>query len=296
MRVVTRTDTTSRALLKLRDRELEIAYRARGEGSPVVLVHGLGASSTAWHYQLDALAGSHRVFALDLPGHGRTPLPRDAAGGEFAAEVVAAFLEQVAGAPAAVAGHSMGGAISLLVALRRPQLVSSLALVSSAGLGSEMPLFLRALCAPGADRLMETVGPLLVRAISRVPALRRRVAGGAAGDILAPVMAEALEHYRRRRSIRAFTTALRAGATTAGQDSRYVLLDRLCELDVPILVVWGRDDRVLPLEHGLRAAELSRGRLAVLECGHSPMLEAAALFTELLGEFFSAPAWRPALA
>ena len=296
MAAVTATDTTSRALLSLSRGELEIGYRAAGDGPPVVLVHGLGASSTAWHYQLDALAGSHRVFAIDLPGHGRTPLPRDAAGGALAAEVVTAFLEQVAGAPAALAGHSMGGAVALLAALRRPDLVRSLALVSSAGLGPEMPLFLRALCAPGADRLMELVGPLLVRAIGRVPALRRRVAGDGAADILAPVLAEALEHYRRRRSIRAFTTALRAGATTAGQDSRYVLLDRLSELDVPVLVVWGRDDRVLPLEHGLRAAELSRGRLAVLECGHSPMLEAAALFTELLREFFSAPAWRPALA
>jgi pimeloyl-ACP methyl ester carboxylesterase len=210
--------------------------------------------------------------------------------------LIVAFLEQVLGGPAAVAGHSLGGAVALLAALRRPDLVSALALVSSAGLGRELPLFLRAMCLPGADRLVEVVGPVLVRALGRVGPLRRRFAGGGAVEILAPVLAEALDLYRRRQAIRAFTTALRAVAGTGGQQARYVLADRLGELAVPVLVVWGSGDRVLPLVHGLRAAEAARGRFEVLECGHSPMLEAAARFTDVLRDFLAAAAPRPAVA
>jgi pimeloyl-ACP methyl ester carboxylesterase len=159
-----------------------------------------------------------------------------------------------------------------------------------------MPLFLRAMCLPGADRAMELVGPAVVRALRRFGPLRRRLAGEAAVELLAPVLAEALDHYRRRHAIRAFTTALRAGAGAGGQQARYVLADRLGELAVPVLVVWGRGDRVLPLVHGLRAAEAARGRFEVLDCGHSPMLEAAVRFTDLLRDFLAttAPAPLPA--
>jgi pimeloyl-ACP methyl ester carboxylesterase len=285
-----------RATLDVHGDAFDIAYQVAGEGPPLLLIHGLGASSMAWHFQLDRLATAHRVYAIDLPGHGASSAPSAPVDGERAAAVIVAFFEQVLGGPAAVAGHSLGGAVALLVALRRPDLVSALALVSSAGLGRELPLFLRAMCLPGADRLVEVVGPVLVRALGRVGPLRRRFAGGGAVEILAPVLAEALDLYRRRQAIRAFTTALRAVAGTGGQQARYVLADRLGELAVPVLVVWGSGDRVLPLVHGLRAAEAARGRFEVLECGHSPMLEAAVRFTDLLRDFLAAAAPRPAVA
>jgi pimeloyl-ACP methyl ester carboxylesterase len=285
-----------RAALHVHEHALDIAYQVAGDGPPLLLIHGLGASSTAWHFQLDRLAAAHRVYAIDLPGHGASPAPPVAVDGELGAAVVAAFIEQVLGEPAAVVGHSMGGAVALLAALRRPDLVSALALVSSAGLGREMPVFLRAMCLPGADRLAEVVGPWLVRALGRVGLLRRRFAGAAAVEVLAPVLAEALEVYRRRHAIRAFTTALRAVAGTGGQRARYVLADRLGELAVPVLVVWGSGDRVLPLVHGLRAAETARCRFEVLECGHSPMLEAAPRFTDVLRDFLAAAAPKPAIA
>jgi pimeloyl-ACP methyl ester carboxylesterase len=68
------------------------------------------------------------------------------------------------------------------------------------------------------------------------------------------------------------------------------------ELAVPVLVVWGSGDRVFPLVHGLRAAEAASCRFEVLECGHSPMLEAAPRFTDLLRDFLAAAAPRPAIA
>ena len=285
-----------RATLDVHGDAFDIAYQVAGEGPPLLLIHGLGASSMAWHFQLERLATAHRVYAIDLPGHGLSPAPAAPVDGERAAEVVAAFLEQVPEGPAAVVGHSLGGAVALLATLRRPDLVSALALVSSAGLGRELSLSLRAMCLPGADRIVEVIGPWLVQAVWRLHGLRRRFAGGAPVEVLAPVLAEAFEVYRRRHAIRAFTAALRAVAGTGGQQARYVFAHRLGELAVPVLVVWGRGDRVLPLVHGLRAAEAARGRFEVLECGHSPMLEAAARFTDVLRDFLAGAALSPAVA
>lgn len=276
---------------------VEIAYRRSGAGDPVVLIHGLGASSTAWHYQARELALTHSVYAIDLPGSGGSPMQRPASG-EAAADAVAAFIEQVVGAPAAVVGHSMGGAVALLTALRHPPAVTSLALVSAAGLGRDLPLLLRLLCLPAAGALASLAAPVLLRLLEREPRLRRRVSGGGDGEVLSPVLAEAFERYRRPAAIRQFVAALRAGADFRGQRARYLLRDRLAALEIPLLLVWGRDDRVLPLAHGLEAARHAgaRGRLVVLDCGHSPMLEAAPALTRLLVDFLGSKPKVPAVA
>ncbi len=275
-----------RATVTLSERQVSLAYRRCGAGAPVVLLHGLGASSTAWHYQAERLAASHEVFSVDLPGFGGSPAlhPAD---GEVAAEALAAFVQEVVGAPAALVGHSMGGAVALLTAVRRPDVVRSLVLVSAAGLGRDLPLFLRMLCLPGAAAVVASAGPLLLRVLERSPAMRQHFTGRADGEVLNPVLLEAFQRYRSRDAIREFVAGLRAGADFRGQQLRYMLQDRLGALDVPLLVVWGKDDRVLPLSHGrdaVRAAGV-RARLAILDCGHSPMLEAAAALTDLLHEF-----------
>jgi pyruvate dehydrogenase E2 component (dihydrolipoamide acetyltransferase) len=281
-----------RATVTLSEREVSLAYRRCGTGAPVVLIHGLGASSTAWHYQAARLATSYEVFSLDLPGFGGSPALRPA-DGEAAADAVAAFIREVVGAPAAVVGHSMGGAVALLTALRHPGVVRSLGLVSAAGLGRELPLFLRLLCLPGAAAVAGCAGPLLLQAMEYAPAIRRRFTGSGDAEILNPVLVEAFQRYRNRAAIREFVAGLRAGADFRGQQLRYVFQDRLHALDIPVLIVWGRDDRVLPLSHGRDAVRAAgdRARLAILDCGHSPMLEAAAALTDLLYEFLTpAPA------
>jgi pimeloyl-ACP methyl ester carboxylesterase len=274
----------------IRGEAVNLAFLVSGEGPPVVLLHGLGASSGVWHVQEPELARHHRVYALDLPGSGRSPMPRTPPSGDWAVEVVATFIDRVVGGPVTLIGHSMGGAIALLCALQRPKLVRSLVLVSTAGLGPEVSLFLRVLSLPGVDRLAQFVVPRLMRRGGERwrRSIRGRFARPTDEAIFGPVLDEAFEHYRHPEAVRGFMTALRAGTGWRGQRRPYQLRHRLTELAMPVLLVWGRDDRVLPLDHAVRAAESGPLELRVLSrCGHSPHLEAAALFTPLLLEFLS---------
>ena len=278
------------SLPDVRGESVDLSFLVSGEGPPLVLLHGLGASSGVWHVQEPELARHHRVYALDLPGSGHSPMPRTPPSGDWAVEVVASFVDSVVGAPVTLIGHSMGGTIALLCALQRPALVRSLVLVSTAGLGSEVSLFLRLLSLPGVDRLAEFLVPHLMRRCGERwrRSIRRRFARPTDEAVFGPVLDEAFERYRRQEAVRAFMTALRAGTEWRGQRRRYQLMDRLTELAMPVLLVWGRDDRVLPLDHAVRAAESGPLELRVLSrCGHSPHLEAAALFTGLLLEFLS---------
>lgn len=104
---------------------------SRPGGRPaVLLVHRAGSSSWAWHEHLEALGPELRAVALDLPGHGESPGP--ALGSiEAMADVAAAAMERLSLGRAIVAGHSMGGAVALALALRRPELVAGVLLVSS---------------------------------------------------------------------------------------------------------------------------------------------------------------------
>jgi pimeloyl-ACP methyl ester carboxylesterase len=107
-------------------------YDVRGEGEPLVLLHGGFSDSRDFDDNLLTLAGKFKVHLLDRRGHGRTPDVAGPVSIEMLADDVAAFIDEVVGGPAHVAGYSSGGFVALAVALRRPDLVRKLVLVSTA--------------------------------------------------------------------------------------------------------------------------------------------------------------------
>jgi pimeloyl-ACP methyl ester carboxylesterase len=117
-------------MARIRLGEVDAFYEERGEGEPLVLLHPGGADARAWAPNLDALAARFRVFTPERRGHGRTP---DVEGpityGSMVDDTIA-FIEALVGGPADLLGCSAGGVTALLVALRRPDLVRRLALVS----------------------------------------------------------------------------------------------------------------------------------------------------------------------
>ena len=114
-------------------RGAHIRYFVGGDGSSLVLVHGLGGAASNWVELAPALSRSYRVLALDLPGHGgSSPLPAAPSLTPFA-DVVAAVAEREGLLPAAVVGHSFGGLVTLRLALRRPEAVRALLLASATG-------------------------------------------------------------------------------------------------------------------------------------------------------------------
>lgn len=121
----------------------ELAYRVAGNGQPVVMLHGLWNSSAVWKRTIERFHPFYRLYAPDLPGHGQSP-PRLPWRLREIAALLAAWMRSLEIPPAALVGHSMGGALAIILAAAEPQLVERLVLVNSVGLPIQRP-FLRAL-------------------------------------------------------------------------------------------------------------------------------------------------------
>ena len=125
----------------------ELAYRVGGTGRPVVFLHGLWNSSDEWKRAFDLFSPHHRLYAPDLPGHGQTPARLPWRLREIAA-MLAAWIRSLEMPPATLVGHSMGGALAIILAAAEPQLVDRLILVNTVGLPLQRP-FLRTLIRTG---------------------------------------------------------------------------------------------------------------------------------------------------
>ena len=237
----------------------------------IVFLHGLGGSQSTWASVLGHFAETYRVAAVDLPGHGASDKPSPAST-DYSISGIAAklgeFLEKLELAPSILIGHSLGGATALQLALDRPKLVRALVLVDSAALGLEIndELLDRIESAPSRDearRLLELFFEdrrfVLERGINDMHAARN---AQGADDAVKAIAASAF--------------------TRRGQD--LVLVDRLGELEVLLLVIWGELDRVIPSRHAVAAlTALPTAWLEIMEgVGHVPQVEAAPAFAEIV--------------
>ena len=132
---------------------VNLQYLEAGSGPPLLLLHGHEQSATSWRWVIPALARTHRVLALSLPGHGETdPAVGGYAPGRDLAPFVADFLDTLGVGPLHVVGNSVGGAVALRLALADPARIRTLTLVDSAGLGREVHPLLALDTLPGHRR------------------------------------------------------------------------------------------------------------------------------------------------
>ncbi len=250
-----------------------------GSGPPVVLIHGIGSSLEYWRYTIPALVGRHRVLALDLPGCGfseRGPvLPTLAE----TADLLAALLDAHALERASLIGNSLGGLVALETALRHPHRVDRLILSNSAGLGREVTFFWRLASLP-------LLGTFLIE-LNRQAALRGwpNLFYDPEGE---PEIVRRCRAWAARPDLtETIARAARSGVDLRGQRSEILRLQRLTELRPPTLLVWGRQDAIIPVAHAERAAKLiPNARLVVFEeCGHCPQIERPLAFNDLAREF-----------
>ncbi len=254
-------------------------------GPPVVLIHGLGASAEIWSSSIGPLASRHRVFAPDLPGFGRTEKPGKMAYSPAAySRFIRDFMTALGIGRAALVGHSLGGGVALRVILDDPLRVERLVLASSAGLGSDVSLPLRIASLPFFDRLFfKPPLPVFTRFLHRL------VYDPAA---ISPAFARMYyEMFFQPGSVRAFTSILRAIATLRGAKPGVLEPIRagLASIAAPTLILWGREDRILPVSQAVDAAgRIPGARLHIFErCGHMPNIEHPEEFNRLVLEFLA---------
>ncbi len=261
-------------------------YRVAGSsGPPVVLIHGMVNSSRHWEAVATRLAGSHRVIAPDLIGHGDSATPRgDYSLGAHAASI-RDLLATLGVERATIVGHSLGGGVAMQFFYQFPQRTERLVLVSSGGLGPEVSPLLRGAAMPGSALLLRLAAqPRLVGALADA-GTRLRARGNDTGVYLQAV-ARALRPLQEAGARRAFLETLRAVIDRHGQ--RVSARDRLHLLsEMPTLIVWGERDRTIPLAHGLDAAAAIPGaRFERLpRAAHFPNLEDPAGLAGVLADF-----------
>jgi len=254
-----------------------------GLHEPVVLVHGLGGQWQNWLENNPRLAQGRRVLALDLPGHGLTPEPAD---GEISisgyGRCVDAFCEQLGLGTVEVVGNSMGGFIAAEVAIQFPERVSRLALVSAAGISSA-----DALRAP-----ILTVGRLASAIATNTAARYRKLA--ARPITRHASLALVARHPRLLKADLAYEGFFK-GAGKPGFDAAlracldYDFRDRLPDVKVPTLIVWGEKDSIIPVRDANEFERLipDSRKLVMRDTGHIPMAERPQAFNDALTEFLA---------
>lgn len=266
-------------------RGLRLRYRITGEGRPLLLLHGIGQSLEDWNEQHDRLSTSRRVISLDLPGFAYSERPGPRVTLQQLAGVLPAFLDALDIRDAVdVVGNSLGGAVAMSFASTHPRRVSSLVLVDSAGFGKEVTLALRLLAIKplGALLVRPSVGSStrMLQSIFHDQALAtpERIAHALSLAQLPPHAATVLDVAHDLGTI--------VGVRRAWRDS---LLRKVARLDVPVLIVWGDEDRVLPSSHVRTAiASLPRAKTHVFaETGHMPQIERPDEFASLIKAFLT---------
>jgi len=228
-----------------------------GSGEPIVFIHGFGGDLNNWMFNIDEVASAGPVYALDLPGHGGSTKAMASPGLDAMVDAVEHFMNATGVESAHLVGHSMGGAIASALALRRGDLVRSLTLISPAGLGQEInSAYIDGFVSAESRRDLK-------------PVLKDLFADE---DLVSRQMVEDLLKYKRLDGVPQTLRELASALFEGGKQQR-ILADELQAASVPVLVLWGAEDAVLPAAH---ASAVPRARVAIIDgVGHMAMLEAS---------------------
>jgi pimeloyl-ACP methyl ester carboxylesterase len=243
--------------------ELHVVQDGPQEAPPVVLLHGSGFSGASWSRMVPALADRHHVVRVDLPGCGQSP-PAPSYDVPVQANRVAAMLDDLGLRRVTLVGHSSGGYVATALGEQRPDLLASLALISTGPSPDALlpqPLVLRMLLAP-------PLGPLLWSRRSDAM-IRKAIGATSARPVDVP---DALVADLQRTTYRTTRAILRRSTAYISERS---VPERLAALDVPVLVIFGAADPRWDRSSAHQYDTVPNARIELLPgVGHLPMLEA----------------------
>jgi pimeloyl-ACP methyl ester carboxylesterase len=252
----------------------------QGDSRPMVFVHGLSGQWQNWLENIPRFAQERRVVAMDLPGHGLSEMPREKISIELYGNFVADLCRRLDLAPAVLIGNSMGGFVAAEVAIRAPEVVERLMLLSSAGV-SQIDVARRPAMAAGKVAAFLTTANLAQkRWIARRPVSRHWVMSLICrhpSGIKPDAMFEALMKGADKPG---FEHALRA---TLEYDFR----ERIPQIGAPTIVIWGEKDMIIPVKDADAFVSMIDGarKVVIEDTGHVPMFERPRTFNKLLVEF-----------
>lgn len=274
------------AFLEVDGRRVRVRVVGDPDNPPVLLLHGIGRSLEDWDPQYEPLSARYRVIAVDVPGFGFSDRPDGPITlSTFAKGALAAVDALGEDRPLHIVGNSLGGAIALQILATRPERVASLALINSAGFGSEVTPLLRILAVP-------VIGPLSTRRTTR-PAARMLERACFADASLATearidrAMAIAAKPHHGEVMLATATELATARGIKPGWRRQLAAFAALNPR--PTLVMWGEADRVLPAHHIDEARRVfPHAELHLLPgVGHMPQIESPDLFAGLLLPFLN---------
>ncbi len=253
-----------------------VRYVDRGKGPAVVLLHGFASSLETWSDVMSDLERDHRVVALDLKGFGWTDRPEGDYSPIAEARLVLALMDRLGIDSAAIVAHSWGASVALRLALAAPPRVRRLALYDAWVYEDQLPTTFVWARAGGIGELL--FGLFYRERPDEKIALAFYDPANVSQDLV-----DATERALDRPGTTAAALAAVRGQRFAEVEKHYR------EIDKPVLLLWGREDRVTQLRYGEELSkELPNARLEVFpRCGHFPMIEAKNPSTRALRKFLA---------
>lgn len=266
------------------------AFRIAGAGPAILLIHGIGDNSTTWTCIHAQLAQRFTVIAPDLLGHGKSDKPRADYSVAAYANGMRDLLSVLDIERVTIIGHSLGGGVAMQFAYQFPHLVDRLILVGAGGVTKDVNVVFRLASLPmGAEALALLRLPMVLPAVQLAGRLLGLAIGSTAIGQDLPNVLRILDDLPEPTASSAFTRTLRAVVDWRGQI--VTMLDR-CYLTqaIPVLIIWGSRDVVVPVRHARMAhAAMPGSRLEIFEgSGHFPFHDDPARFLDLVQRFIDA--------
>lgn len=240
-----------------------IHYLEAGQGPTLILIHGIGGSSASWRDVIPSLSKAYRVIALDLPGYGKSDRPRVDYSVEYYATVLKHTIDAVGGDRVALVGNSLGGWIAAVTAMNHPQSVSHLILVDSAGLKGDHPPSVN--LDPATQKEFEVLLQAFYHDTTR---LTKEFVD---------------KEWKYRKSVRRTIQETMKSLNTKSPS----LDGRLREIKAPTLVIWGKQDKLIPVEVASRFAKgIPTSTVTIIDnAGHMPHIEQPKAFYRSVKKF-----------
>jgi pimeloyl-ACP methyl ester carboxylesterase len=253
-------------------------YIEKGEGEPIILLHGFFYDSYLWAANIDALAEHFKVYALDLWGCGySTREPLDYGYPLYAGQLLL-FMDRLGIKSASLVGQSMGAGTAMLFCARYRQRVDKLLLVAAAGLPNPLPITGKFLNLPGVGEFFLGLNTDAIRKAGLKDSFIHNE------ELLTESY---FENVIRPHKIKGSTETGLAVQRKQFFDKLSDEIHQLAQMDVPILLVWGREDKAIPFRRGMEMHRILKGsRLEILDnAGHVPNFERAEEFNQLALDF-----------